>query len=185
MSRQLIEAIRRIGGGYDADNVSIIFATVKSVNQDERTCVCIPINDKSAAEIPDVNISALPNDGELKFPQVDSVVIIARTAKNEPFILKESDLELYLLIANSIHLNGDEFGGLVKVQIASTALNTLQTEINTLKSTLIGNLTLMGTALAAVDGGVTSAQATVLSGVQLPQINISQIENTKVKHGNG
>jgi hypothetical protein len=43
----------------------------------------------------------------------------------------------------------------------------------------------MGTALAAVDGGVTTTQAGILSALVLPQINISQIENNTVKHGNG
>lgn len=177
MSRQLIEAIRRIGGGYDADNVSIVFATVKSVNQDDRTCVCIPINDKSEAEIPDVNISALPNDGELKFPQVDSVVIIARTAKNEPFILKESDLELYLLIANSIQLNGDDFGGVVKI-------DNLKTQYDAMVAAFKVAIAAGFSALSGLDGGASLA-AFNASAASVSNLNKTTLENTKVKHGNG
>jgi hypothetical protein len=106
------------------------------------------------------------------------VVIITQLSDATAYVSMVSEVD-------EIYLAGDANGGLVKVEVLKTALNNLQTEINTLKTTLVTNLTAMGVALSAVDGGVTTAQAGVLSGTTLPQIDISQIENNKVKHGNG
>ena len=77
-----------------------------------------------------------------------------------------------------MYIAGDANGGLVKVQVLNAALNNLQTEINTLKTAI----TSLMAGYAPIDGGVLLAAFTALV---LPQINISQIENTKVKHGNG
>jgi hypothetical protein len=80
---------------------------------------------------------------------------------------------------DQIYLAGDANGGLVKVQVLNAALNNLQTEINTLKA-------LTGTAIAVYSGILDSgASAATFNAAVLPQINISQIENTKVQHGNG
>jgi formate-dependent nitrite reductase membrane component NrfD len=80
---------------------------------------------------------------------------------------------------DQVYLAGDANGGLVKVQVLNAALNNLQTEINTLKA-------LTGTAITVYSGILDSgASAAAFNAAVLPQINISQIENTTVKHGNG
>jgi hypothetical protein len=62
--------------------------------------------------------------------------------------------------------------------VLNAALNNLQTEINTLKIAI----TALMAGYAPIDGG---AALGVFTSLVLPQINITQIENTKVKHGNG
>jgi hypothetical protein len=79
---------------------------------------------------------------------------------------------------DQVYIAGDANGGLVKVQVLNAALNNLQTEINTLKAAIVALMA----GYAPIDGGVTLSTFTALV---LPQINISQIENTTVKHGNG
>lgn len=192
-NREIIEAIQRIAGTWGKDFITVIAAKVVSVDDAEMTCKVDPINDTSTVTINNVLLSAEANDGMVQYPSVDSIVLVAYGVKQQPFIMMFSDIDKcritiencdFFIDKNGIKLFGDNFGGLVKIEILNAALNNLQTEINTLKSTLVGNLTAMGVALSAVDGGVTTAQAGVLGSVQLPQINISQIENTKVQHGN-
>jgi len=167
---------------FGVDVPAVVFATVKSVDEDKRTCVCVPVNDKSVAEIPDVLISAIENDGQLKFPAVDSVVIIIRTAKNQPFIIKESDLSKYLLIAEEILFNGNEFGGLVKIIELTQKMNEKLSTIKTIFSTIA----------TAADAGISSAGGTpgvvtAYNGVQatLTDYVKGDYENTEIKHGNG
>lgn len=179
-NRQFIEALRRLSNTFGVDVPGIVFATVKSVDEEKRTCVCVPVNDRSAAEIPNVLISAIENDGQLKFPAVNSVVIICRTAKNQPFILKESDLAKYLLIAEEIIFNSDGYGGLIKIveqtQKLNDALSQIKTAIDALASAA-------DTGISSAGGtpGVVTAWNTAKNAIQ--NFNKSDYENTDVVHG--
>ena len=104
-------------------------------------------------------------------PKVGSFVVISQMSETTSCVVMVSDV-------SQVYIAGDENGGLVKVQILNAALNNLQTEINTLKAAI----TALMAGYAPIDGGVTLG---VFNALLLPQINISQIENTKVKHGNG
>ena len=169
------EAIRTLSG-MDQLSYETLICKVKSVDEANFTCECEPID--GSADFFGVLLNADKKKGFVLVPKVGSFVVISQMSETTSCVVMVSDV-------SQVYIAGDENGGLVKVQILNAALNNLQTEINTLKATLSSNLTLMGTALAGVDGGVTSAQAVILSSLVLPQINISQIENTKVLHGNG
>jgi hypothetical protein len=169
------QAIQALSGVNDLTFEGIP-CTVSDINTNEMTCTCTPIN--GDAEFFDVLLNADADKGFTLIPANNSVVIVQQTSQATAYVSMVSKVD-------QIYLAGDANGGLVKVQVLNAALNNLQTEINTLKATLSSNLTLMGAALSGVDGGVTSTQAGILSALVLPQINISQIENTTVQHGNG
>jgi len=186
-NRQIIECIQRIAGTWGKDYMNVIIAKVVDVDDETMTCTIDPINDSSDVTINNVLLSAEANDGLVQYPTIDSIVLVAYGVKQQPFILMFSDIDKcritidqcdFYIDKNGIKLFGDNFGGLAKIQVLNAALNTLQTEINTLK-------TLTGTAITVysgiLDGG---ASASVFNAAVLPQIDISQIENTKVQHGN-
>jgi hypothetical protein len=133
------------------------------------TCTCTPIN--GDAEFFDVLLNADADKGFTLIPKDNSVVIVQQTSQATAYVSMVSKVD-------QIYLAGDANGGLVKVQVLNAALNNLQTEINTLKIAI----TALMAGYAPIDGG---AALGVFTSLVLPQINISQIENTKVKHGNG
>jgi hypothetical protein len=133
------------------------------------TCTCTPIN--GDAEFLDVLLNADADKGFTLIPANNSIVIVQQTSQANAYVSMVSKVD-------QIYLAGDVNGGLVKVQVLNAALNNLQTEINTLKIAI----TALMAGYAPIDGGVALSTFTALV---LPQINISQIENSKVQHGNG
>lgn len=169
------QAIQSLSGLNDLQYEGVL-CNVSDIDLATFTCTCTPTN--GDAEFYDVLLNADADKGFTLIPANGSVVIVQQTSQATAYVSMVSKVD-------QVYIAGDANGGLVKVQVLNAALNNLQTEINTLKATLSSNLTLMGAALSGVDGGVTSTQAGILSALVLPQINISQIENTTVKHGNG
>ena len=163
--RQAIQAL----SGFNDLTFEGIPCTVSDINTNEMTCTCTPIN--GDAEFFDVLLNADADKGFTLIPANNSVVIVQQTSQATAYVSMVSKVD-------QIYLAGDANGGLVKVQVLNAALNNLQTEINTLKIAI----TALMAGYAPIDGGVALSTFTALV---LPQINISQIENTKVQHGNG
>ena len=163
--RQAIQAL----SGFNDLTFEGIPCTVSDINTNEMTCTCTPIN--GDAEFFDVLLNADADKGFTLIPAKNSVVIVQQTSQATAYVSMVSKVD-------QIYLAGDANGGLVKVQVLNAALNNLQTEINTLKIAI----TALMAGYAPIDGGVALSTFTALV---LPQINISQIENTTVKHGNG
>ena len=163
--RQAIQAL----SGFNDLTFEGIPCTVSDINTTEMTCTCTPIN--GDAEFFDVLLNADADKGFTLIPAKNSVVIVQQTSQATAYVSMVSKVD-------QIYLAGDANGGLVKVQVLNAALNNLQTEINTLKIAI----TALMAGYAPIDGGVALSTFTALV---LPQINISQIENTTVKHGNG
>ena len=163
--RQAIQAL----SGFNDLTFEGIPCTVSDINTNEMTCTCTPIN--GDAEFFDVLLNADADKGFTLIPANNSVVIVQQTSQATAYVSMVSKVD-------QVYLAGDANGGLVKVQVLNAALNNLQTEINTLKIAI----TALMAGYAPIDGGVALSTFTALV---LPQINISQIENTKVQHGNG
>jgi hypothetical protein len=163
--RQAIQAL----SGFNDLTFEGIPCKVSDINTTEMTCTCTPIN--GDAEFFDVLLNADADKGFTLIPANNSVVIVQQTSQATAYVSMVSKVD-------QIYLAGDANGGLVKVQVLNAALNNLQTEINTLKIAI----TALMAGYAPIDGGVALSTFTALV---LPQINISQIENTKVQHGNG
>lgn len=164
------EDIRKaIKGLSNQTGMMNILCKVESVDLVNKTCYCQPVF--GGADIQDVRLIADNQEGFLIIPAINSLVIVSMLNQAVGYVSMFSNVQ-------EIQLNGDNYGGLVRIRELETQLNTLQTEINTLK-------TLVGTAIAvysaAIDGG---ASASTFNAAQLPQINLTQLENITVKHGN-
>jgi hypothetical protein len=162
------QAIQSLSGLNDLQYEGVM-CNVSDIDLATFTCTCTPIN--GDAEFFDVLLNADAEKGFTLIPANGSLVIIQQTSQANAYVTMVSKVD-------QVYLAGDANGGLVKVQVLNAALNNLQTEINTLKIAI----TALMAGYAPIDGGVTLSTFTALV---LPQINISQIENTTVKHGNG
>ena len=163
------QAIQALSGLNDLQYEGVV-CRVSDIDLDTFTCTCTPID--GSAEFYEVLLNADADKGFTLIPASDSVVIVQQTSQADAYLTMVSKVD-------QVYIAGDANGGLVKVQVLNAALNNLQTEINTLK-------TLTGTAIAVYSGILDSgASAATFNAAVLPQINITNIENTKVLHGNG
>jgi len=152
---------------------NLIIAKVLSVTG--TLCDCQPIDD-GLAEMLEVRLTAEGSaENFILFPKVDSIVGIM------PF----SDLETtdYMVVMfselDTIHLRGDQYGGLTKIEDLVTKLNNLESDLNNLK-------TAIGTTWVPVpnDGGAAlKAAAASWAAATLTPTTQSEIENTNVLHG--
>jgi hypothetical protein len=163
------QAIQSLSGLNDLQYEGVL-CKVSNIDLATFTCTCTPTN--GDAEFYDVLLNADAEKGFTLIPANGSVVIVQQTSQATAYVSMVSKVD-------QVYIAGDANGGLVKVQVLNAALNNLQTEINTLK-------TLTGTAIAVYSGILDSGfSAATFNAAVLPQINITQIENTTVKHGNG
>ena len=138
---------------------------VVAVNTTDMTCDVEPID--GGAKYFDVRIRASIDGngiGVLPQPKVNSMVVIAMLNNKDAsaFVLLYDELTEYKIICNNIKLNGDQFGGLVKIEELHSAINRLEQRFN--QHTHPGNNTVTATQIAPV----TTRQ---------------QLENQSVKHG--
>lgn len=164
-TRDLIDAIRNI---VASDSLMSFACTVTDINTTNYTCNCSPVD--GSADFINVLLNADKKTGFVLIPKNNSIVVITMTSNVNAFVSMVSEVDTILM-------KGDNYGGLIKINELKTQLNTLQTEINTLK-------TLVGTAITvysgALDGGVSAA---TFNAAILPQINLTTLENTNIKHG--
>ena len=173
---ELKEAIERIANPFGIDYGKFVQCEVVSVDVDARTCVCKPVNDISEADIEGVNLSAVPNDGELCVPDVGSTVLVVRFFKQEPYVVKFSDLEKWQIVANEVVLNGDGYGGVV---IADEVASYVNNAINTMKAAVVAGFAALPPA--NFGSGAISAFNGAMSSL-LP-LNSLDLQNPNVKHG--
>lgn len=162
------QAIQSLSGLNDLQYEGVL-CKVSDIDLATFTCTCTPTN--GDAEFYDVLLNADADKGFTLIPANGSLVIAQQTSQATAYVSMVSKVD-------QVYIAGDANGGLVKVQVLNAALNNLQTEINTLKIAI----TALMAGYAPIDGGLALSTFTALV---LPQINISQIENTTVKHGNG
>jgi hypothetical protein len=123
MSDQImISAIQKLAGIQNDDKVRLLQCSVDSVDLDKRTCSVTTISGKSNISF-DVQLMAGVADGLLIEPAVNSMVYILMSRYTLPFVVQYSDVVSY-------SLNGDEFGGMVKVIELTQKINALETLLN-------------------------------------------------------
>jgi hypothetical protein len=122
-------------------------------------------------------LSELITPTVIQFSQVDEILLVGGG----------SAVKVY---DSGVELQGDEYGGLMKVTPSVKAWNDLQNDVNMLKVQLlaltsaitsIGAIPVLGTVLGAA---FTTALGTYCASI-LPLTIETQIENSKVKHGGG
>lgn len=150
------------------EEVYSIVCTVDSVNLTNKTCYCLPI-DESRADLLGVRLIADIKTGLLIIPKVNSVVVVTMIDKSSGYVAMFSEVD-------SIALNGEANGGLVKIDNLILQLNT---QLTALKAAISA-----GFAAIVVDSGTGSA-AYNASVASVQNLNKTPLENTTVKHGEG
>jgi aromatic ring-opening dioxygenase LigB subunit len=171
---------------------AFIGKVLKVTEGSKYTCNVMPID--SEAEIFSVRLKPTidgTKKGIIAIPTVGSFVIVGLINNNEnsAFIIWCSNIKKYFIIDDNnniieftnadIQLNGSHHNGLVKVKELTDKLNELEKTVNTLISTYNGHTHTGGTIFGST-GPVSVPDTDVL----VPTLQ-AEIENTKVKHGNG
>ncbi len=145
--RQLIEAIQRLAGTHLSDEVYLVPCTVVSVDMDALTCDCSPIGGTAGTDLPNVALMAEVDDGEIRVPADNSVVLVMYSKRQKPFIALYSELAgIIINIGNSsfeidgasVTINDGSYGGLVKISDLVTRLNNIENAFNLLNTKVNG-----------------------------------------------
>ena len=153
------------------DSIYSIACTVDSVDTVNKTCYCIPL-DKSG-DLQDVRLMASTAVGFWIVPSVDSIVIVTMINNTTGYVAQCSEFDF-------MYLNGDAYGGLVKVQELTDKLNDLENAFN--QHILLYN----AHTHAGVTSGssATSPPAATDTQILIPTVK-TELENLTVLHGDG
>ena len=166
-SKSIQDSIRKLA---NINNVSALVCTVESVDINEKTCYCIPINED--ADIPNVRIMAQNEKGFLLVPKVGSVVIVSFITDSDAYISMVSEV-------SEIQLNGDNYDGLVKINDLVDKLNDIENTLNTHITLYNAHVHSGGTMM-----GATGIPAALDTNTLIPTVK-ADLENITVKQGNG
>jgi len=191
--RAIVTAIQKLAGTFKQDEVRLIQGVVKSVDEGASTCVVTTVSGDNEIDIPNVLLQSAVCDGLLIIPVVDSNVLVITSTYNSPFVCLYSDIKkVYLQIGDSsltlfdstqsdnsiIRINDGSYGGLIKIDDLVSRLNTIENDINTLKTAFSGWTPVPN------DGGAALKGATgAWFGQQLTDTQKADIENPLITHG--
>lgn len=139
-------------------------------------CDCEPLDGTPIIE--DVRLVAhfddsTTNAGFIAVPKVDSFVIVSYLNPSTAFVSMVSEVD-------ALYLNGNTYGGLVKVVDLVTKLNNVENDLNTVKAAFAAWVVVPGDGGAALKAIAAAwAAATITPTVR------ANIENTEVTHGDG
>lgn len=147
------------------------------------TCDCTPLD--GSAELLDVRLQAQVENGWALIPKDGSIVTVTMINQFTGFVSQVSEIDKvvgYVDSGNKFEFSDAGFvwndgtnGGLIKLSVLITQLNTLSTRDTTLKTAI----TALMAGYAPIDGGVALA---AFNAVVLTPIVTSTMENTKIKH---
>lgn len=138
----------------------------------DKTCTIL-IDDVNDLKVEGI-LLGFNNSGVIVKPSLNSNVLVLFTnnSKTNGFVVCVEETD-------DIEINGMTFGGLVKINALKTEMAKLEANINILKA---ATLTAISVYSGALDGGASASAFSATIGTMSPQ-NLTQLENTKVKHG--
>lgn len=155
------------------------------------TCDVDP--DDGGPTLYDVRLKVALNDaqtGVYSIPRIGSGVMVGLIDANlnkavvldvetieRHIILIDGDGKMELLPGGQVHLNGDQYGGLVKADELRNELQKVTTFLTTLRQAIAAAPVSPGDGGSAFKSSLTGA----ISALQLP--TYAQIESTSTKHG--
>jgi len=182
--QELIEKLKKLG----ETPVQVFTATVVSVSEDNDT---IDVVDADGNELYDVRLKAAVNgsdDNVVMFPAVDSDVLVG--------LIGNSDQALFVVMAtktdkiraktgdtiitidtNGIVIDGGNNGPVIISQSLIDDVNDIKEDLNTLKNVFSDWITSPGDG-----GGALKTAAGTWFGQQLPDTNIEDVTNERLKH---
>lgn len=142
-----------------------------TVDLSKGSCIAEPLN--GDAEIIDARFVSDISGKTMIVPKDDSVIVVQLFSPVSGIIIGYS-------VVDSISLNGNNYGGLVVSQNLLQKINTVEQELNNLKTIFTSWIPVAG------DGGAAlKALSAAFSATQITPTIITDLENTTVKHGNG
>jgi len=172
MSDSVREMIRDIAN--TGQEIYSIPCKVKSVNSADNVCDCSPIDD-AAADLLEIKLIADNKTGFLIIPKVGSVVIVTMTSQATGYVAMFSEIE-------AIKLNGDENGGIVKIDDLASQWDA---NVNAIKAVFQTVFAAIDTSLTTAGGPAVAVSAYNPLSVNIKTLNKTTLENKTVKHGNG
>lgn len=163
------EAIRALSG-MDQLSYETLICKVKSVDEANFTCECEPID--GSADFFGVLLNADKKKGFVLVPKVGSFVVVTQMSETTSCVVMVSEV-------SQVYIAGDENGGLVKVQDLTSKLNALENKVNSLIIACASQV------VTLAPSGVFALAPFFTSVTPLIPTQQIEIENTKVKHGNG
>jgi len=154
--------------------------TVVSVDKSKNVCIINPLN--GDAEITDVRLNAEESStkGIVIYPKEGSVVMVSMYDNMNGYISMFSEVEsVGIQASEKITLNGDSFGGLVKINELVTELLKVKIFLQTLQAAIQSSPVVPTDGGAAFKAGLVAAT----SGLQIPDFVSENLSNPKIKHG--
>jgi hypothetical protein len=151
------------------------FVTCKSVNWDKKTMTAVGNSDNVPYEGVQLGFGYI----DIK-PKAETLCLIGilEGKEVETFLINAEDVELVeIKVSNTVTINSGENGGLVKIAKLTQQLNTLEKDLNSLKTAFSSWVTV------PQDGGAALKAATATwAGQTLAATQQADIENEKIKH---
>lgn len=149
---------------------------VTSIDEDERTCVCDPIDDPDS-QIFNVKFQAVINSalGIFIKPKLNTHVIVTFINQNAGFISLVSEIDEILINCDSVVFNDGDNGGLINIGKLITQVDKNTAVLKEMQSVFSGWVPVPN------DGGA-ALKASTTSFTSLPRADLSDIEDTKIKH---
>lgn len=169
-SRDIAEAIRTLSGMDDLTFESSA-CTVKNIDTTKMVCDCTPLD--GSADFLDVRLNANYTKGFTLIPKDGSIVIVTQLSDATAYVSMVSEVD-------EIYLAGEDNGGLVKVQDLVSKMNTIENDINTLKTIFSA-----WTPVPSDGGAALKLAAATWYAQTLTPTQVSELENKTVLHGNG
>lgn len=178
MSR-LAQVIQQLSGTHLKNDVSYMEAEVVSVDLSTRSCVVQSVSGNDAVNIENVSLMAAVDDGFLLVPAVGSIVFIAHSTYEKPFICLFSEIEKVIIVtggisievdSNGVVFNDGSLGGMVKVESIVQRLNLIESKVNSI-------ITAYNAHTHPSNGSPT---ASIIAGT-LSSTSRGDIENEKIK----
>ena len=179
-SAEIQEAIQRLAGTFGVEILQVV-DTIATSDVDEDTLTF------DTEAVKGVLLSPVPNDGMMLYPANKSTVKIGFSTKTTAFLLQASDLEKaritignceYFIDKDGIKLHGDNFDGIAKVKELTEKYNNLENQVNSILAIL------KATVIPLAPSGTYPFASLYAAVNNLTPTQQSEIENTKVKHGN-
>lgn len=169
------EDIRKaIKGLSEKTGMVNILCKVESVDLVNKSCYCQPVF--GGADIQDVRLIADNQNGFLIIPAINSVVIVSMLNQAVGYVSMFSNVQ-------EIQLNGDNFGGLIKIDNLKSQYDT---NFTNLKAAIQAALAPVDAIMVALGMPAPLASQIFNTAAQsVVNLNKTPLENTTVKHGNG
>ena len=166
-----------IGNALKQEKIYSIIGKVSNVDEAKRICDVDPIGDEAKRFAVRLQSAISKKVGIVLIPKDGSDVIISFMNKTQAFVSLTSDLDKILIDTTLVQFNGGDNKGLVNVVDLTTQLNTIEKDINTLKTALSTWIVVPN------DGGAAlkSLTATFAGAALTPTVQ-ADIEDTKVTH---